>query len=88
MTQEQTDKIFNLITSNGCREMEETRFNQAVSEIVKEIITDFKLYASLAVAHPHVPKTKWQELNGHGCLKEAIEEIRNKYLNQKELNNY
>ena len=33
MEKEQTDKIFNTITSNGCREMNEVRFHQAVNEI-------------------------------------------------------
>ena len=33
MKKEQTDKIFNTITSNGCREMNEVRFHQAVNEI-------------------------------------------------------
>ena len=32
MTQEETDKIFYAITSNGCRDMDEIRFNQAVNE--------------------------------------------------------
>ena len=35
MTQKETDKIFNVITSNGCREMDEVRFNQAVNEIIE-----------------------------------------------------
>lgn len=30
--QETTDKLFNAITSNGCREIDEIRFNQAVNE--------------------------------------------------------
>ena len=34
MTEEQTDKIFNVITSNECREMEKTRFHQAVNEAI------------------------------------------------------
>lgn len=34
LTKEQTDKLFNAITSNGCREMEETRFHQAVNEAI------------------------------------------------------
>ncbi|MCZ7608895.1 MAG: hypothetical protein M5U17_01900 [Ignavibacterium sp.] len=34
LTKEQTDKLFNTITSNGCREMEETRFHQAVNEAI------------------------------------------------------
>ena len=34
MNREQTDKVFHRITSNGCREMEEERFNQAVNEAI------------------------------------------------------
>jgi len=34
LTKEQTDKLFNTITSNGCREMEEDRFHQAVNEAI------------------------------------------------------
>jgi len=36
LTLEQTDKIFNTITSNGCREMDEIRFNQAVNEVLSK----------------------------------------------------
>ena len=35
LTKEQTDQIFNTITSNGCREMEENRFHQAVNEAIQ-----------------------------------------------------
>ena len=34
LTKEQTDKLFNVITVNGCGEMEETRFHQAVNEAI------------------------------------------------------
>lgn len=34
MTIEETNKIFNTITSNGCREMNEVRFHQAVNEAI------------------------------------------------------
>ena len=34
LTKEQTDKLFNTITSNGCSEMEEDRFHQAVNEAI------------------------------------------------------
>lgn len=34
MTKEQTDQIFYPITSNGCREMDEVRFHQAVKEAI------------------------------------------------------
>ena len=34
LTQERTDKLFNTITANGCREMEEDRFHQAVNEAI------------------------------------------------------
>jgi hypothetical protein len=34
LTKEQTDKLFNTITANGCREMEEDRFYQAVNEAI------------------------------------------------------
>ena len=34
MTKSETDKIFNAITSNGCREMDELRFHQAVNEAI------------------------------------------------------
>ncbi len=34
MTEEQTNPVFNRITANGCREMDEVRFNQAVNEII------------------------------------------------------
>jgi hypothetical protein len=34
LTKEQTDKIFNVNTSNGCREMGEDRFHQAVNEAI------------------------------------------------------
>jgi len=36
MTKSETDKIFNAITSNGCREMDEVRFHQAVNEAIAE----------------------------------------------------
>ena len=39
MTQKETDKIFNRITSNGCREMCEIRFHQAVNEIFESRLT-------------------------------------------------
>jgi hypothetical protein len=60
LTQEETDKTFKLITSNGCREMEEIRFNQAVNEIIsnnmgtfeksfrKDYIVDFQKYINEA----------------------------------------
>lgn len=35
MSQEETDKLFNTITSNGCREMDEVRFHQAVNEALQ-----------------------------------------------------
>ena len=35
MTQEETDKIFYAITSNGCRDMDKIRFNQAVNEALQ-----------------------------------------------------
>ena len=38
LTQEQTNRIFNTITSNGCREMEEDRFNQAVNEAIEQLV--------------------------------------------------
>jgi hypothetical protein len=34
LTKEQTDKIFSVNTSNGCREMGEDRFHQAVNEAI------------------------------------------------------
>ena len=34
LTQERTDKLFNTITANGCRDMEEDRFHQAVNEAI------------------------------------------------------
>jgi hypothetical protein len=34
-TKEQTDRVFNVVTVNGCREMEEDRFHQAVNEVVE-----------------------------------------------------
>jgi hypothetical protein len=34
LTKKQTDEIFNANTSNGCREMEENRFHQAVNEAI------------------------------------------------------
>ena len=37
MTQEETDKIFYAITSNGCRYMDEIRFNQAVNEALEVV---------------------------------------------------
>ena len=37
MTQEETDKIFYSITSNGCRDMDEIRFNQAVNEALEVV---------------------------------------------------
>ena len=37
ITIEETNKIFNTITSNGCREMNEVRFYQAVNEAISSI---------------------------------------------------
>lgn len=37
MTQEETDRIFYAITSNGCRDMDEKRFNQAVNEVLEVV---------------------------------------------------
>ena len=34
LTKERTDKLFNTITANGCREMEEDRFHQAANEAI------------------------------------------------------
>ena len=45
MTQEETDKLFDKITSNGCREMEKTRFHQAINETIEEyrsVLNDIK----------------------------------------------
>ena len=36
MKAKEIDKIFNRITSNGCREMTEVRFRQAVNEVLYE----------------------------------------------------
>ena len=38
LTKEQTDQIFNINTSNGCREMEEERFHQAANEAIHQAI--------------------------------------------------
>lgn len=38
LTQKQTDIIFDRITANECREMDKTRFNQAVNEAVNEAL--------------------------------------------------
>ena len=58
LTKEQTDKLFMTITSNGCREMEEDRFHQAVNEAIdissqleplvvqKTVDLDEKIYSS------------------------------------------
>ena len=35
LSKEETDRLFAVITSNGCREMEETRFHQAVNEAIR-----------------------------------------------------
>ena len=42
MTQKHSDKIFDIITINGCKEMDKTRFRQAVNELL-DIYTDAKL---------------------------------------------
>lgn len=42
LSQEETDRTFMLITSNGCREMEEIRFNQAVNEAILNNIGNFE----------------------------------------------
>lgn len=39
MTQEETDKIFDAITSNGCREMDEVRFHQATNEAIHKALS-------------------------------------------------
>lgn len=36
MTKEETDNHFNKVTANGCREMDDHAFNQAVNEIITE----------------------------------------------------
>jgi hypothetical protein len=36
MEKEKTDQIFNAITANGCRVMDEERFHQAVNEVLAE----------------------------------------------------
>lgn len=45
ITIEETNKIFNTITSNGCREMNEVRFHQAVNEAVVKPACGHKLTA-------------------------------------------
>ena len=35
LSKEETDRLFAVITSNGCREMEETRFYQGVNEAIR-----------------------------------------------------
>ena len=35
-TKEQIDRIYDLVTVNGCREMTKERFNQAVNEILPD----------------------------------------------------
>ncbi|KKN59956.1 hypothetical protein LCGC14_0537060 [marine sediment metagenome] len=42
ITQKHSDKIFDIITINGCREMDKTRFHQAVNELL-DIYTNTKL---------------------------------------------
>lgn len=37
ITQAESDKVFDTITSNECREMTKGRFNQAVNEIICKI---------------------------------------------------
>ena len=37
MNKEETDKLFNTITSNGCREMTPDRFHQAVNELEAKV---------------------------------------------------
>ena len=37
LSKEETDRLFAVITSNGCREMEETRFHQAVNEAIHNL---------------------------------------------------
>lgn len=38
LTKEQTNQIFNVNTANGCREMKEDRFHQAVNEAIHQAI--------------------------------------------------
>ena len=43
MTQEQTDKIYDRMTCNECREMNKIRFHQAVNEAFNERIKQFNI---------------------------------------------
>lgn len=64
LSKEKTDRLFAVITSNGCREMEETRFHQAVNEVLagesnKIVLTAYQIfemanYAGLKVGMPDV----------------------------------
>ena len=53
MNKEITDKVFNTITSNGCRDMEEVRFHQAVNEVIQMI----KVEAEVMPANGNTIKT-------------------------------
>jgi len=43
MTQKETDVLFNAITSNGCRDMDEVRFHQAINEAMQAKLSETPL---------------------------------------------
>ena len=40
MNREKTDKTFYAITANGCRDMDEVRFHQAINEAIESVPVD------------------------------------------------
>lgn len=51
ITREQSDKLFRTITSNGCREMTDERFYQAITELNDEITDADKALVILKALH-------------------------------------
>lgn len=83
MNREKTDKIYNSITSNGCREMDEERLHQAVNDCIADVRNKLGHVTHLIslVERRNDPKNKdYIELRlDEACKKsrESIEYIKN-----------
>ena len=63
MTKQQTDELFNTITSNGCREMNQERFHQAVNEALENITIGQNLFEAIQNTFEIAPlETDMQEI--------------------------
>ena len=71
MTAKETDKIFDIITSNSCREMTKIRFNQAINEILNQH-TNSKLNTIIKLMNKKKKSYAHNNFIWYGGLDDAI----------------